>query len=181
MQSPRSLKPGLISISHAADQYGSLPGTPFGLEARPHDMALALEQARMNLEAPDYFSGVPRYGCNLRPRSPFPSSYDHERYSGYGHEADLNETVRRYAVAIRPSCNLTSRLIYMILSFRTNLAVALVNGSIGHKAQYSQVHPFMCHDGRFPQDFQIPRTVESMKILDSEFAHSFLLVRSGTY
>ncbi|MCJ1361130.1 hypothetical protein MMC16_000227, partial [Acarospora aff. strigata] len=143
MQSPRSLKPGLISISHAADQYGSLPGTPFGLEARPHDMALALEQARMNLEAPDYFSGVPRYGCNLRPRSPFPSSYDHERYSGYGHEADLNETVRR-----------------------TNLAVALVNGSIGHKAQYSQVHPFMCHDGRFPQDFQIPRTVESMKILD---------------
>lgn len=59
---------------------------------------------------------------------------------------------------------------------RNNLAAALINGSIGHKAQYSQVHPFLCHDGRAPQDFQIPRTVDSMRILDSKIADTFSLL-----
>ncbi len=59
---------------------------------------------------------------------------------------------------------------------RNNIAAALINGTIGPKAQYSQVHPFLCHDGRAPQDFQIPRTVESMRILDSKTAGIFFFL-----
>jgi len=157
-----------MSIRHSDDRYGSLPSTPmYGIDPRPHDMALAMDHARMAVEAPDYFSGSPRYGGSLRPRSPFPSSYDHENYGGYGHELGLHELNRRY------ECNVSvvecePRLISVTTIHRTNLAAALANGNIGPRAQYSQVHPFICHDGRYPQDFEIPRTVESMRILDSE-------------
>lgn len=85
-----------MSIRHSEDRYGSLPGTPvYGMDSRPHEVALAMEHARMSLEAPDYFSGAPRYGGSLRPRSPFPSGYESEGYSGYGNEPGLNDLIRR--------------------------------------------------------------------------------------
>lgn len=86
----------MMSMRQSEERYASLPCTPlYGVEARPQDMTLALEHARVGLEAPDYFAGAARFGCNLRPRSPFPSVYDQERFSSYNHELDVNEIVRR--------------------------------------------------------------------------------------
>ncbi|PGH35176.1 hypothetical protein GX50_01988 [[Emmonsia] crescens] len=50
---------------------------------------------------------------------------------------------------------------------RTNLAVALANGIVSPRASYIQLHPMMCVDGRFPADFQGPRTVEGVLLLDN--------------
>ncbi|PGH18048.1 hypothetical protein AJ79_00674 [Helicocarpus griseus UAMH5409] len=50
---------------------------------------------------------------------------------------------------------------------RTNLAAALANGIVSPRANYMQLHPMMCADGRFPVDFQVPRTVEGVMLLDN--------------
>ncbi|KLJ06171.1 hypothetical protein EMPG_10400 [Blastomyces silverae] len=52
---------------------------------------------------------------------------------------------------------------------RTNLAAALANGIVSPRASYMQLHPMMCADGRFPADFQVPRTVEGVLLLDSMY------------
>lgn len=110
----------------------------------PHDIDTAYEEARCGLH-PDYFSDNPRYPMpgQMPPRSPFPSgSARFENMPGYNHEASLNEMVRK-----------------------TNLAVALANHNVSHR--YSQIHPMMCSDGKFPAELQVPKTLESMKLLDS--------------
>ncbi|EQL36240.1 hypothetical protein BDFG_02210 [Blastomyces dermatitidis ATCC 26199] len=50
---------------------------------------------------------------------------------------------------------------------RTNLAAALANGIVSPRASHMQLHPMMCVDGRFPADFQVPRTVEGVLLLDN--------------
>ncbi|KAL2363575.1 hypothetical protein RJZ56_003502 [Blastomyces dermatitidis] len=50
---------------------------------------------------------------------------------------------------------------------RTNLAAALANGIVSPRASHMQLHPMMCADGRFPADFQVPRTVEGVLLLDN--------------
>ena len=50
--------------------------------------------------------------------------------------------------------------------FRTNLMVQFVNCQISYSARYSQIQPKMCMDGRFPNEFRVPRTVEEMKSMD---------------
>ncbi|KAF2398284.1 hypothetical protein EJ06DRAFT_523136 [Trichodelitschia bisporula] len=49
---------------------------------------------------------------------------------------------------------------------RTNLAVQLVNGQIAHSARYAQVQPKICRDGRFPNEFRAPKTVEELRSMD---------------
>lgn len=91
-----------MSMRQPEERYGSLPGTPlYGVDARPQDMTLALEHARLGLEAPDYFSAGGRFPGNLRPRSPFPNVYDQERLASYYHDMDVNEIVRRCVVLLR--------------------------------------------------------------------------------
>ena len=45
----------------------------------------------------------------------------------------------------------------------------LTNGFIPGYAQYAKVSPHMCDDGKYPSDFQTPKTVELMRVLDSKF------------
>lgn len=54
-------------------------------------------------------------------------------------------------------------------SHRDNRVAALLNGAILAPAKFAQVHPLRCDDGTYPADFQFPKTVEAMKILDSEW------------
>ncbi|KAL9576537.1 MAG: hypothetical protein Q9212_007014 [Teloschistes hypoglaucus] len=50
---------------------------------------------------------------------------------------------------------------------RDNRVAALLNGAILAPAKFAQVHPLRCDDGTYPADFQAPKTVEAMKILDN--------------
>ncbi|KAK2767782.1 hypothetical protein FQN54_003941 [Arachnomyces sp. PD_36] len=154
------------------------PGSkPYRMDHRgitAHDIDAALEHARYGLHAEPIPGDGSRYtlGGNgvpvpLPSRAPYTSArfddngnnipYGGSNNTGHNqhqhqqpprnsihHEIDLNETVRK-----------------------TNLAVALANHNISHRAQFSQIHPMMCPDGRFPVDFQIPRTVESVKLFDN--------------
>ncbi|KAI9791768.1 MAG: hypothetical protein M1816_003578 [Peltula sp. TS41687] len=105
------------------------------------DIEEALNHARIGAEG-DYFAGTPRYGGALRSRSPF-TGFDPERDGGGYHEMCMQDLIRR-----------------------TNLAVALANSNIREKAQYSLIHPMMTRDGRYPPDFQQPKTVEAFKLMD---------------
>lgn len=170
------------------DRHSSMPRTkPVGMDHRgitAHDIDAALEHARYGVQ-PDYINEGPRYpgggggaAVPLPPRAPYPGvrfddgdvhrgnsngnhHHQHQQHQhqhqhqhphpqqhqsprNHHHEIDLNELVRK-----------------------TNLAVALANHNISHRAQFSQIHPMMCPDGRFPGDFQIPKTVESVKLFDS--------------
>lgn len=51
--------------------------------------------------------------------------------------------------------------------FRTNLAVTLANSQISSTAKYGKVFPHMNDDGAYPTDFSTPKTVETMRVLDS--------------
>lgn len=53
------------------------------------------------------------------------------------------------------------------ICFRTNLAVTLVNAQISATAKYGKVFPHMNDDGAYPTDFSTPKTVETMRVLDS--------------
>lgn len=161
------------------DRYRSMPGTkPLRMDHRgitAHDIDAALEHARYGVQ-PEYLNDSPRYpgaggigsGASVPPppRAPYQNvrfedsdvhcrgnsnnnHHQHQRHQhqpphNHQHEVDLNELVRK-----------------------TNLAVSLANHNISHRAQFSQIHPMMCLDGRFPGDFQTPRTVESVRLFDS--------------
>ncbi|KAF2745201.1 hypothetical protein M011DRAFT_151624 [Sporormia fimetaria CBS 119925] len=49
---------------------------------------------------------------------------------------------------------------------RTNLFVQHINALISPLAHYSQLQPKMCNDGRFPVEFNTPRTVEEIRTMD---------------
>ncbi len=55
-----------------------------------------------------------------------------------------------------------------LLCSRTNLAATLANAQINPTSKYGKVFPHMCDDGRYPSDFNTPKTVETMKVLDSK-------------
>ncbi|KAI9803013.1 MAG: hypothetical protein M1825_002246 [Sarcosagium campestre] len=184
----------LSAHTHPQEGYRSMPASPYLLDnARAMTtgcMDDTLQHVRMGLEG-DYFAGTlhhaanntPRYGGGSssssssmmqRSRSPYGtnsgggssgSCYDQDFYGGGGlglglgpgggggggggggagmHEMGLLDLVRK-----------------------TNLAVALVNGSVREKSQYSQIHPMMTRDGRFPEDFRCAKTVAAFKLLDS--------------
>jgi hypothetical protein len=59
---------------------------------------------------------------------------------------------------------------------RTNLAATLANAQINPSSKYGKVFPHMCDDGRYPSDFNTPKTVETMKVLDSKYPFFCYLV-----
>lgn len=127
-----------------------------------HNIDAAFEQARYGLHGPEYYGDRLRYGVPnpLQPRPPFASGMPgaggarFDDMAGYNHEMELNERVRK-----------------------TNLAVALANHNVSHRAHFMQVHPMMCADGRFPADFSAPKTSELVKLFDS-MAHLTTSIRS---
>ena len=47
------------------------------------------------------------------------------------------------------------------------MAATLCNMNIAGTAKHAKVHPHVCEDGRYPPEFNTPKTVEVMKVLDS--------------
>ncbi len=91
----------------------------------------------------------------LRYRGPFPFLVSSLRYRGLFYHTNLP-----------------------LLCSRTNLAATLANAQINPTSKYGKVFPHMCDDGRYPSDFNTPKTVETMKVLDSK---SFFLKKSHSH
>lgn len=146
-----------LPLHHHQDRYRSAPGTPY-IDPRSisaHDMETAFQQARFGLGGADYFPDSPRFDgvpMPLRPRSPYTQGvgrFDSEFGGSRDFEVSLSEHIRK-----------------------TNLAVALANSQISSRAKFSLLHPMVASDGRFSEDFNVPKTVESVKLFDSRLAHT---------
>ena len=62
---------------------------------------------------------------------------------------------------------------------RTNLAASLTNYGVPHYAKYAKINPHLTEDGRYPQDFNLPKTVDQMKVLDSQYLFQTLATRKS--
>jgi hypothetical protein len=49
---------------------------------------------------------------------------------------------------------------------RTNLASALANCYVSGGARHANIFPMMMLNGQFPRDFQMPRTVDQLRMMD---------------
>ncbi|KAL8826518.1 MAG: hypothetical protein Q9191_003756 [Dirinaria sp. TL-2023a] len=149
----RPFSPVMMSLRSHQQPYRSLPGTPMGMDPRAlatMDIGPSLNHARSSLQVDDYFSGAPRYGTAMKPRSPYVAvpNYEQEQQHMQG----------------SPEMAMDS-LTHMIN--RTNLAASLINIQISPTAKYAKIFPHMCDDGSFPVDFRTPKTVETMRVLDN--------------
>jgi hypothetical protein len=139
-----------------------LGGRPFSLDPRDMtslDIDIALQHAQSGIRGltlgyeDDYFtSGNARYGGGPSSVPCMPNSASYSRFDDlsrcdrpHRHRGtDVDEVVRR-----------------------TNLAVTLANHNINPRSPFAQLHPAMCSDGQFPAHFRTPKTIESMRQLDS--------------
>ncbi|KAF2231653.1 hypothetical protein EV356DRAFT_286580 [Viridothelium virens] len=126
-----------------------MPGTPvYGIDTRasvPYSpmMNEAIQYAHNGVE-PDCYGGPATYN-NWGSPYPYGSQGmggDYDAYHPIPGPA-LDEQIRRH-----------------------NLAVALVNSQLNSSARYGQLQPMMCRDGRFPDDFRLPKTIEEVKVID---------------
>lgn len=123
------------------------------------DIELALQHAQRGVVSNnDYLSAKAaissHYGMGSGPASAPTTPYDissrhddrsgfNNPYHGRSNSLDVSEMVRR-----------------------TNLAVSLANHNINPRSHFTQVHPMMCIDGKFPADFQTPKSLETVKLID---------------
>lgn len=122
------------------------------------DMDIALQHARHGIDGlgPDYFSSEnTRYGGGPSSAPPV-AAYETTALS----PSRLEDTIRYSRETPRGS-----ELDELVR--RTNLAVSLANQNIHPKSHFAQMHPMMCSDGKPPADFRCPKTLESVKLLDS--------------
>ncbi|MCJ1473795.1 hypothetical protein MMC13_002446 [Lambiella insularis] len=107
----------------------------------------------MGLDAPDYFhypghAPPPRFSGGMTATSPFAGDMDYDRCNTpYDLEIGSPELNHRINA--------------------TNLAAQLANGQVSSSAKYGKIFPHLCEDGRYPPDFNIPKTVETIRLLDS--------------
>ncbi|EER26448.1 hypothetical protein D8B26_003173 [Coccidioides posadasii str. Silveira] len=127
----------------------TLSSVPYGVSPRTmpsRDFDVALQQAQYGIQGQDYASYA--HSHHNPPAMPMNYSPQHQHnemalYTNYG-------------------ANTTQELVR-----RTNLAVSLANHNVNPRSHVSLVHPMMHTDGRFPVDFQTPKTIEEIKLLDS--------------
>ncbi|KAK2786839.1 hypothetical protein FQN51_003484 [Onygenales sp. PD_10] len=120
------------------------------LSSQEIDIALqhAQQEADFTVPDPSFNDGMPFHPgpgrMNFQPHMPFQSHHRFDHMASYDYELSVQELVRR-----------------------TNLAASLANGVISPRAHYMQVYPMMRADGKFPADFRMPKTVESIWLLDT--------------
>ncbi|KAK2877061.1 hypothetical protein FQN49_001445 [Arthroderma sp. PD_2] len=152
------------------DRYRSspLPGGPYGLDPRtmtPNDIEIALQQAQQGAQGYDCFGEHPSMRHSLNSASPYSYPPRQEEQLNYG--ASQHGIPHHLGNSPSQSANIGPHDTNLPeLVRRTNLAVSLANHNINPRSQFTQVHPMMCFDGRFPTDFRSPKTVESVKLLD---------------
>lgn len=52
------------------------------------------------------------------------------------------------------------------------MVASLINVQVGHLAKHAKIFPHICEDGRYPAEFSTPKTLETMRVLDSRLRHS---------
>ncbi|KAK2809813.1 hypothetical protein FQN50_003453 [Emmonsiellopsis sp. PD_5] len=119
------------------------------LSSQEIDIALQHAQQEADFPDPSFNDGMPFHpgppgGMNFQPHMPFQGHHRFDHMASYDYELSVQELVRR-----------------------TNLAASLANGVISPRAQYMQVYPMMCADGKFPADFRMPKTLQSIRLLDT--------------
>ncbi|KAF2111706.1 hypothetical protein BDV96DRAFT_175844 [Lophiotrema nucula] len=123
----------------------SIPTPPFDFDPRdPRMMSAPMDSCRRSMDGPDYFGarGMGSFGPRHAGPSFPPPGFEPESMFRNG-DQHVDDMVRR-----------------------TNLMVQFVNCQVSYSARYSQIQPKMCMDGRFPNEFRVPRTVEEMKSMD---------------
>lgn len=168
----RPFSPVMMSLRSHQEPYRSLPGTPMGMDPRTlatMDIGPSLNHARSSLQVDDYFSGTPRYGTVMRPRSPYPGVAEFEQEQQ--HIAASQEMAMNSLAHVINRCVRRVRYTDDTDPARNNLAASLINVQISPTAKYAKIFPHMCDDGSFPVDFRTPKTVETMRVLDSEPAY----------
>ncbi|KAI4253755.1 MAG: hypothetical protein LQ352_003502 [Teloschistes flavicans] len=157
-------RPHSLALRPAQDAYRSMPGTPLGMEpqgANAVDLAAAMNHARMGLDGQDYFLGAQRFPPGImRSRPPMPPGMGND----WNHE---NAQMNRSMGNMLPYQERDRERDLEDQTRKDNRVAALLNGAILAPAKFAQVHPLRCDDGTYPADFQFPKTVEAMKILDN--------------
>lgn len=129
----------------------------------------------------------------MRASSPYPHGMDVESgfhiagagagagtgpYNAESNASHLSGLICRYDLTHHPyhfTKDLSSHQPTNNVPFRrTNLAATLANALISPTSKYGKVFPHMGDDGRYPTDFNTPKTVETMKVLDSKLTPSSL-------
>ncbi|MCJ1399465.1 hypothetical protein MMC11_002667 [Xylographa trunciseda] len=116
------------------------------------DLHMAVNQVRMGIDPPDYFhypgrAPSPRYAGGMTSVAAYPSEFETDRsMAPYDFEMGSPELNHRINA--------------------TNLAAQLANSQVSYSAKYGKLYPHMCEDGRYPADFNIPKTVETIRLLE---------------
>ncbi|KAF2205023.1 hypothetical protein GQ43DRAFT_468609 [Delitschia confertaspora ATCC 74209] len=133
------------------DPNRSFPNSPYEMDPRdPRDPRIARSpfdsgRTSMGLDPTDYFGaavGLSSYGGRRHSGGLYtPSAFDAEMMMGPSYQ-NVDDLVRR-----------------------TNLLAQFVNSQISYAARYGQLQPKMCGNGKFPEDFRVPKTVEEVRVM----------------
>ncbi|OAL74253.1 hypothetical protein A7D00_2285 [Trichophyton violaceum] len=144
----------------------ALPGGAYGIDPRSmtaSDVGIALQQAQQGVQGFD-FGDHPNMRHQLDPNSPYYNPRQEEQLNYNGGQHGVPHHLGNGFMQNPNIAQNDTALAELVR--RTNLAVSLANHNINPRSQFTQVHPMMCFDGRFPTDFRSPKTVESVKLLD---------------
>ena len=157
------------------------------------ELHMAMNQVRTGIDAPDYFhhSGrtpYPRYNGGTIPTTSYPSEFETDRpMAPYDLEMGSSELNHRYGVfhnafkeyELTHGCILESMRPILLHSLPTvksltppdtaNYTVQWSKPSSGLAADEFTAH--ICEDGRYPTDFNIPKTVETIRLLEARPIH----------
>ena len=136
--------------------YHSLPASPLSMSHRSLPPRMDLSMVQRQSMADDYFGNGP---LTSRPRTPFPPMHELERLDNEG-----GYNLYQFGDGIGGDM---SPLQMSAQICRTNVYASLNNSQVSGTQKYAQIFPHMCDDGRYPNDFRLPKTVETLKILDS--------------
>lgn len=139
-----------------ANAYHSLPASPLPMGHRTLPPRLDLSMVQQHSMSDDYFGNGPAMS---RPRTPFPSMHEMQRLDS---EANYEPYQLGHGVGGDVGPHQLSAQIC-----RTNVYASLNNSQVLGTNKYAQIFPHMADDGRYPKDFLMPKTVETLKILDS--------------
>lgn len=133
----------------------ALSGGPYGVNPRrmpSTDFDIALQEAQYGVRTHDYAN----YALGPHTHSPMPMNYPpQQRYDEM--VTYSNHSCNNYSNNSESTQDVVRR---------TNLAVSLANHNVNPRSHVSQVHPMMCPDGGYPMDFQTPKMIEEIKLLD---------------
>ncbi|KAK2732948.1 hypothetical protein FQN57_002433 [Myotisia sp. PD_48] len=130
------------------------PTGAYGIDPRTmsaNDIAIAMEETQRGLHGSEFLRSYGQPGPGA-PASPFPHiPTQHNARGNYGLASNSN--LPHYDLSVPERVR------------ATNLAVSLANHNINPRSLHAQVHPMMCSHGEPPEDFNCPKTVESVKLL----------------